>query len=111
MSDEVHVETADAVTVITLDRPKALNALNAAVAAGLGAALQAADDDEAVRAIVATGTGRASARAPTSRRSRRASRCSTPSTPSGASAGSPGTRSPPRRSPRSTGSRSAAASS
>ena len=59
MSDEVHVETADAVTVITLDRPKALNALNAAVAAGLGAALQAADDDEAVRAVVVTGTGRA----------------------------------------------------
>lgn len=59
MSDEVHVETVDAITVITLDRPKALNALDAAVAAGLGAALQAADDDEAVRAIVVTGTGRA----------------------------------------------------
>ncbi len=61
MSDEepVHVETEDAVTVITLDRPKALNALNSTVAAALGGALEAADHDEAVRAIVVTGTGRA----------------------------------------------------
>jgi enoyl-CoA hydratase/carnithine racemase len=61
MSDEepVHVETEDAVTVITLDRPKALNALNSTVAAALGRALEAADHDEAVRAIVVTGTGRA----------------------------------------------------
>ncbi len=61
MSDEepVHVETGDGITVITLDRPKSLNALNAAVAAALGGALEAADRDEAVRAIVVTGTGRA----------------------------------------------------
>jgi enoyl-CoA hydratase/carnithine racemase len=61
VSDEepVHVETSDAVTVVTLDRPKALNALNSTVAAALGTALEAADRDEAVRAIVVTGTGRA----------------------------------------------------
>lgn len=59
MSDEVRVETADGITVITLDRPKALNAINSDVATALGRALQAADDDEAVRAIVVTGTGRA----------------------------------------------------
>ena len=61
MSDEetVRVETGDTVTVITLDRPKALNALNSAVATELGGALEAADRDPAVRAIVVTGTGRA----------------------------------------------------
>ncbi|WP_018332217.1 crotonase/enoyl-CoA hydratase family protein [Actinomycetospora chiangmaiensis] len=59
MSDEVRVETADGITVITLDRPTALNAINSVVATGLGRALQAADDDEAVRAIIVTGTGRA----------------------------------------------------
>lgn len=61
MSDEepVHVETDGGVTVITLDRPSALNALNSAVAAALGAALETAEQDEAVRAIVVTGTGRA----------------------------------------------------
>jgi enoyl-CoA hydratase/carnithine racemase len=61
MSDEdpVHVATSDAVTVITLDRPKALNALNARVAAALGSALEEAERDESVRAIVVTGTGRA----------------------------------------------------
>ena len=61
MSDEdpVHVATSDAVAVITLDRPKALNAVNAHVAIALGTALEAADRDEDVRAIVVTGTGRA----------------------------------------------------
>jgi enoyl-CoA hydratase/carnithine racemase len=61
VSDEepVHVETSDGITVITLDRPHALNALNAAVAVRLGGALESADRDESVRAIVVTGTGRA----------------------------------------------------
>ncbi len=61
MSDEepVHVATSDGITVITLDRPKALNAINARSAAALGGALDAADRDEDVRAIVVTGTGRA----------------------------------------------------
>lgn len=61
MCDEepVHVEQDDGITVITLDRPKALNAINAHVATALGGALEAADRDEAVRAIVVTGTGRA----------------------------------------------------
>ncbi|MCD2194823.1 crotonase/enoyl-CoA hydratase family protein [Actinomycetospora endophytica] len=61
MSDEdpVHVETSDGITVVTLDRPKALNAVSPAVAAALGTALETADHDDSVRAIVVTGTGRA----------------------------------------------------
>ena len=61
MSDEepVHVGTSDGVTVVTLDRPKALNAINSRVATALGRALEEADRDEGVRAVVVTGTGRA----------------------------------------------------
>lgn len=61
MSDEepVHVETSDGVTVVTLDRPRALNAINSQVAIALGRALEEADRDEGVRAVVITGTGRA----------------------------------------------------
>ena len=53
------VETADAVTLITLNRPKALNALNAQLMDELTAALNAAEADAAVRCIVLTGSDRA----------------------------------------------------
>lgn len=46
------------VLVITIDRPDAMNAVNAAVSSQLGAALEAADADSEVRAVVLTGTGR-----------------------------------------------------
>jgi len=53
------VETADGVTLIRLNRPQALNALSAALMADLTAALDAAEADEAVAAIVITGSERA----------------------------------------------------
>jgi enoyl-CoA hydratase len=53
------VETADAVTLIRLNRPEALNALNAALLAELAAALAEAEADEAVGCIVITGSARA----------------------------------------------------
>ncbi len=49
----------DGVGVITLNRPKALNALNSELLAELVAALQAWDLDDAVRAIVLTGSEKA----------------------------------------------------
>ena len=49
----------DAVGVITLNRPKALNALNSALLAELISQLEAWDQDDAVRAIVLTGSERA----------------------------------------------------
>ncbi|MDE3116964.1 MAG: enoyl-CoA hydratase [Pseudomonadota bacterium] len=49
----------DGVGVITLNRPKALNALNSELLAELVAALQAWDQDDAVRAIVLTGSEKA----------------------------------------------------
>ena len=53
------VETADAVTLIRLNRPAALNALNAALMDELTAALDLAEADPEVRCIVITGSERA----------------------------------------------------
>src|ERR1700733_4930617 len=53
------VEAHDAVLLIRLNRPQALNALNDQVANELTAALVAAEADAGVRAIVITGSDRA----------------------------------------------------
>jgi enoyl-CoA hydratase len=53
------VERRGAVGVIRLNRPQALNALNAALIAELGAALDAFERDEAIGALVLTGNERA----------------------------------------------------
>jgi enoyl-CoA hydratase len=53
------VETADAVTLIRLNRPDALNALNQQLMSELAAAMTAADTDPAVRCVVLTGSERA----------------------------------------------------
>ena len=45
------------VLVITLNRPEARNAVNSAVSIAVGDALQAAQDDPEVRAVVITGAG------------------------------------------------------
>ena len=60
MADKtVIVEIAEGVAVLTLNRPEALNALNAQVWRALVAALEAADADPAVRAIIVTGSDKA----------------------------------------------------
>ena len=53
------VETREHVGLITLDRPKALNALNAELMRELGAALRKFDADPAIGAIVITGSEKA----------------------------------------------------
>ncbi|MGH0028788.1 MAG: enoyl-CoA hydratase-related protein [Myxococcota bacterium] len=60
MSDE-HVRFAldDGVATITLDRPEADNAVSPQMIAGLSAAYRRCDEDDAVRAVVLTGAGRA----------------------------------------------------
>ncbi|WP_321888831.1 enoyl-CoA hydratase [Paraburkholderia bannensis] len=57
--ENILVETRGKVGLITLNRPKALNALNDALMDELGAALKAFDADEDVGAIVITGSEKA----------------------------------------------------
>ena len=52
-------ERRGAVALLTLNRPDKLNAINGAMIAALDAALDAAEADETVRAIVLVGAGRA----------------------------------------------------
>ena len=51
------VEDRGAVRILTMNRPEKRNALNSELTAGLLAALQGADRDEAIGAIVLTGAG------------------------------------------------------
>src|SRR4051794_36382584 len=52
------VEIIDHTMVLTLNRPEAMNAVNAAVTKGVGDALEQAKDDPDVWAFIITGTGR-----------------------------------------------------
>ena len=57
MSEELIVETHGPVLWITINREARRNAVNAAVIGGIHAALDAADGDPAIRAVVLTGIG------------------------------------------------------
>lgn len=57
--DEIDYRVQDGVATITLDRPEKLNALNAPMAAELLRLFDVIDEDDAVRAVVITGRGRA----------------------------------------------------
>lgn len=58
-TEVVTVTNTDGVAVIALNRPDALNAVNAELATAFGNALEEADHDSAVAVMVITGTGRA----------------------------------------------------
>jgi len=55
----VRYEVADTVATLTLDRPERLNAVNGPMLEALRAALDRADADDGVRAVIVTGAGRA----------------------------------------------------
>jgi len=59
VSDEVRLEVADGVMTVTLNRPDRLNAFTRAMGEGMIAAFDRADGDDAVRAVIVTGAGRA----------------------------------------------------
>ena len=55
--ENVRTENRDGVLIITIDRPKVLNALNAQTVEEIGQAFEAARNDESVKAIIVTGGG------------------------------------------------------
>ncbi|HEU4983604.1 MAG TPA: enoyl-CoA hydratase-related protein, partial [Acidobacteriaceae bacterium] len=55
--EHILIDVSDGVAVITLNRPKVLNALNAALLGELDSALDALAVDDAVRAVIVTGAG------------------------------------------------------
>ena len=57
--EALRVEVADAVALVTLDRPEALNALTVGLKVELLAAFRAIARDRSIRAVVLTGAGRA----------------------------------------------------
>jgi enoyl-CoA hydratase len=57
MMENVRIETRDGVAIITVDRPKVLNALNAQTVGEIGEAFEQARNDEAVKAVILTGGG------------------------------------------------------
>jgi 2-(1,2-epoxy-1,2-dihydrophenyl)acetyl-CoA isomerase len=59
VADELHVEIQDGVMLVTIDRPEAMNALSDAVSSGLLDAVDRANREDDVRAVVLTGVGRA----------------------------------------------------
>ena len=58
-SGTVHVETANGVATVTLDRPEGMNALTVDLKVALLEAVRSVSADDAARAVVLTGTGRA----------------------------------------------------
>ncbi|WP_280373017.1 encapsulin, partial [Nocardia abscessus] len=56
MSSELHVDVSRGVAVLTLNRPAQQNAFTPTMAAELGAALQRCDAEDAIRAVIVTGT-------------------------------------------------------
>ena len=57
MSEEVQVAVADGIMTVTINRPAARNAVNRAVAFGIGDAMKALDEDHAIFAAIITGAG------------------------------------------------------
>jgi enoyl-CoA hydratase len=55
--DNVRTENKDGILIITIDRPKVLNALNAQTVREIGEAFEAAREDASVRCVILTGGG------------------------------------------------------
>ena len=55
--ENIRTENKDGILIITIDRPKVLNALNAQTVGEIGEAFHAARFDETVKAVILTGSG------------------------------------------------------
>lgn len=59
MNEELKLEVANGIAVITLNRPEALNSLSSMLIEGLGLAYRRCDEDDEIRVVVVTGAGKA----------------------------------------------------
>ncbi len=59
MNEEVKLDVADRIAVITLNRPETGNDLSSAMIEGVGAALRHCDGDDSIRVVILTGAGNA----------------------------------------------------
>ncbi|MEZ5572062.1 MAG: enoyl-CoA hydratase-related protein [Halioglobus sp.] len=59
MNEELKLDIADGLALITLNRPDMLNSMTSAIIEGLGAAYRQCDEDDQVRVVVVTGAGKA----------------------------------------------------
>lgn len=59
MNEELTLDCADGIAVITLNRPDAYNTMTNSIIEGLGAAYRRCDEDDGVRVVVVTGAGTA----------------------------------------------------
>lgn len=59
MSDDILLEVTDGVALITFNRPDAMNTFSQSMMEGLGDAYRRCDEEDAIRAVVVTGSGKA----------------------------------------------------
>ncbi|MGZ8829831.1 MAG: enoyl-CoA hydratase/isomerase family protein [Thermoanaerobaculia bacterium] len=55
--ENIKTETRDGILLVTIDRPKVLNALNAKTVEEIGHAFSQARDDDSIRCVIVTGAG------------------------------------------------------
>jgi len=55
--ENIKTETRDGILLVTIDRPKVLNALNAKTVEEIGRAFSEARDDDSIRCVIVTGAG------------------------------------------------------
>ncbi|MGZ5494829.1 MAG: enoyl-CoA hydratase/isomerase family protein [Thermoanaerobaculia bacterium] len=55
--ENIKTETRDGILLVTIDRPKVLNALNAKTVEEIGYAFSQARDDDSIRCVIVTGAG------------------------------------------------------
>jgi enoyl-CoA hydratase/carnithine racemase len=59
MSDEILFENIDGIALITFNRPEAMNTFSSDMMTGLGDTYRRCDEDDDIRAVVVTGSGKA----------------------------------------------------
>lgn len=59
MTDEILLDVQDGIAIVTFNQPESLNTFTGPMMEGLGEAYRRCDEDDAVRAVIVTGVGKA----------------------------------------------------